>query len=93
MWGGVCGGSKFESENTESLFAIDQKLVQVTFKFFILSNSMRFLHEFWSQSRGKRKPHVLWSGSYPVDLPTGPAVGTGWRTVRKTWRNMGKYLR
>ena len=23
--GGVCGGSKFESENTESLFAIDQK--------------------------------------------------------------------
>ena len=54
---------------------------------------MRFLHEFWSQSRGKRKPHVLWSGSYPVDLPTGPAIENGWRTVRKTWRNMGKYLR
>ena len=50
---------------------------------------MRFLHEFWSQSRGKRKPHVLWSGSYPVDLPTGPAIGTDW--LANCQKNLAKY--
>lgn len=36
---------------------------------------MRFLHEFWSQSRGKRKPHgrvrIPWT--FPLDLPLGLA--------------------